>query len=116
MVQQGILAFYQGKIEECELIINEKTQNLRRLEAQRNALNSKGETMLDRACACTDTIDSRMYGRCRRRGDDGGDGDGDGGYNLEFLPCTFTHLTRVQFARYVRSFSCSRSRARMSAR
>ncbi|KAI8057734.1 26S proteasome subunit ATPase 5 [Syncephalis plumigaleata] len=41
MVRQGIQAFYQSKIEECELIINEKTQNLRRLEAQRNALNSK---------------------------------------------------------------------------
>ncbi|RKP23552.1 26S proteasome subunit ATPase 5 [Syncephalis pseudoplumigaleata] len=41
MVRQGIQAFYQSKIEECELTINEKTQNLRRLEAQRNALNSK---------------------------------------------------------------------------
>lgn len=39
---QGIKPYYQAKIEECELIINEKSQDLRRLEAQRNALNAKG--------------------------------------------------------------------------
>lgn len=42
MAQEGIKPYYQAKIEECELIINEKTQDLRRLEAQRNALNAKG--------------------------------------------------------------------------
>lgn len=38
----GIKAYYQAKIETAELLINQKTQNLRRLEAQRNALNARG--------------------------------------------------------------------------
>jgi len=37
----GIKAFFQSKIEQAELTINRKTQNLRRLEAQRNALNAR---------------------------------------------------------------------------
>ncbi|KAF8217848.1 26S proteasome regulatory complex, ATPase RPT6 [Mycena galopus ATCC 62051] len=37
----GIKSYYQAKIEAAELTINEKTQNLRRLEAQRNALNAR---------------------------------------------------------------------------
>ncbi|KAI8380172.1 26S protease regulatory subunit 8 [Blakeslea trispora] len=41
MKKEGIKSYYQAKIEECELIMNEKTQDLRRLEAQRNALNAK---------------------------------------------------------------------------
>ena len=38
----GIKAYYQAKIEAAEIEINQKTQNLRRLEAQRNALNARG--------------------------------------------------------------------------
>lgn len=38
----GLKAYYQSKIESAELTINRKTQNLRRLEAQRNALNARG--------------------------------------------------------------------------
>lgn len=34
--------YYQGKIEQCEIMLAEKLQNLHRLEAQRNELNSKG--------------------------------------------------------------------------
>ncbi|KZT00671.1 26S proteasome regulatory complex ATPase RPT6 [Laetiporus sulphureus 93-53] len=37
----GIKSYYQAKIEASELDINQKTQNLRRLEAQRNALNAR---------------------------------------------------------------------------
>ncbi|KAK9449827.1 P-loop containing nucleoside triphosphate hydrolase protein [Limtongia smithiae] len=37
----GIKPYYTQKIEETELKISDKTQNLRRLEAQRNALNAK---------------------------------------------------------------------------
>jgi 26S proteasome regulatory subunit T6 len=37
----GINAYYQAKIEAFEITINQKTQNLRRLEAQRNALNAR---------------------------------------------------------------------------
>lgn len=42
----GIKAYYQAKIESAELTINERTQNLRRLEAQRNALNARGSCSL----------------------------------------------------------------------
>jgi len=38
----GIKSYYQAKIEAAETEINQKTQNLRRLEAQRNALNARG--------------------------------------------------------------------------
>ncbi|KAH6887873.1 endopeptidase [Coprinopsis sp. MPI-PUGE-AT-0042] len=37
----GLKAYYQAKIESAEILINQKTQNLRRLEAQRNALNAR---------------------------------------------------------------------------
>jgi hypothetical protein len=48
---QGINSYYKTKIEELEIVINDKTQNLRRLEAQRNQLNTKGETSrLDLLC------------------------------------------------------------------
>lgn len=40
--KSGVLPYYQAKIEECELVINDKAQDLRRLQAQRNALNAKG--------------------------------------------------------------------------
>ena len=36
----GLKGYYRGKIEELELAIREKANNLRRLEAQRNELNS----------------------------------------------------------------------------
>lgn len=43
MKKEGIKSYYQAKIEECEIVMNEKSQDLRRLEAQRNALNAKGK-------------------------------------------------------------------------
>jgi 26S proteasome regulatory subunit T6 len=39
--QEGIKSYYLQKIEESEVLIRDKTENLRRLEAQRNELNSK---------------------------------------------------------------------------
>lgn len=39
---EGLKAYYEGKIEEMEILLGEKMQNLNRLEAQRNELNSKG--------------------------------------------------------------------------
>jgi len=36
-----MITFYRTKIEECELKVREKQQNIRRLEAQRNEWNSK---------------------------------------------------------------------------
>ena len=41
--QGGVTNYFTSKIEEAELLIHSKTQNLRRLEAQRNALNAKGD-------------------------------------------------------------------------
>ncbi|CAE6423687.1 unnamed protein product [Rhizoctonia solani] len=37
----GVKSYYQAKIEAAEHLINVKTQNLRRLEAQRNKLNAR---------------------------------------------------------------------------
>eukprot|EP00128_Syssomonas_multiformis_P000232 Colp12_sorted_trinity150504_noHs@31908 len=39
--REGLRQYYQQKIDELNLVISDKTQNLRRLEAQRNELNSK---------------------------------------------------------------------------
>lgn len=36
----GVKAYYKGKVEELELLVRDKTNNLRRLEAQRNELNT----------------------------------------------------------------------------
>jgi len=38
---QGLANYYRTKIAELEVIVNDKSQNLRRLEAQRNELNTK---------------------------------------------------------------------------
>jgi 26S proteasome regulatory subunit T6 len=48
----GIKQYYQAKIEAAELLINQKTQNLRRLEAQRNALNARGMPISLRSSGC----------------------------------------------------------------
>lgn len=40
---EGFRSYYIQKIEELQLIVNEKGQNLRRLQAQRNELNAKGK-------------------------------------------------------------------------
>lgn len=40
--KSSIHEYYVQKIEELQLIVNEKGQNLRRLQAQRNELNAKG--------------------------------------------------------------------------
>lgn len=39
---EGFRAYYIQKIEELQLVVAEKSQNLRRLQAQRNELNAKG--------------------------------------------------------------------------
>lgn len=39
---EGFRSYYIQKIEELQLIVAEKSQNLRRLQAQRNELNAKG--------------------------------------------------------------------------
>lgn len=41
----GLRGYYQSKIEELEVLIRERTQNLERLKAQRNELNSKVRTI-----------------------------------------------------------------------
>lgn len=39
---QGLAMYYRAKTEELELRIRDKAHNLRRLEAQRNELNTQG--------------------------------------------------------------------------
>jgi len=39
----GFKSYYTTKIEELLLIVAEKSMNLRRLQAQRNELNAKGD-------------------------------------------------------------------------
>lgn len=62
----GLKFFYRGKIEEAELTINERTQNLRRLEAQRNALNAKGKCEAIKG-VCSYQFDSseRNFSSCK---------------------------------------------------
>lgn len=43
---RGIATYYQSKLDGLNLTLRERQKNLRRLEAQRNELNSTG------ACAC----------------------------------------------------------------
>lgn len=40
----GFRQYYIARIEELQLTVTEKSQNLRRLQAQRNELNAKGES------------------------------------------------------------------------
>lgn len=41
----GFRTYYITKIEELQLIVADKSQNLRRLQAQRNELNAKGNQL-----------------------------------------------------------------------
>ena len=41
----GLKKYYKTKIEELEILTRDKQHNLRRLEAQRNELNTKGMHM-----------------------------------------------------------------------
>jgi hypothetical protein len=43
---RGVGSYYVSKIDELEALLRDKTTNLRRLEAQRNELNSKGVAVL----------------------------------------------------------------------
>ena len=47
---EGIKSYYKQKIEENEVSLAAKIQNLRRLEAQRNELNSRGQYILNSVC------------------------------------------------------------------
>ena len=46
--KDGLRNYYIAKIEELQSILGEKSQDVRRLEAQRNELNAKGEQMSKR--------------------------------------------------------------------
>lgn len=47
---EGFRPYYITKIEELQLIVAEKSQNLRRLQAQRNELNAKGNLTFLNLC------------------------------------------------------------------
>lgn len=59
---EGLRPYFQAKIEELEHLVRDKAQNLRRLEAQRNEINSKGENSTPQ-----DEIDGTRRGRRWRR-------------------------------------------------
>lgn len=40
---EGLRAYYKSKIEDLEVQIRDRNQNLQRMEAQRNELNMKGK-------------------------------------------------------------------------
>lgn len=42
MPRLGLKTYYQQKLEELDVTLREKEQNVRRLEAQRNDWNEKG--------------------------------------------------------------------------
>lgn len=44
----GLKPYYVAKIDELQLTVADKTQNLCRLQAQRNELNAKGMLILNR--------------------------------------------------------------------
>ena len=44
----GYKAYYSHKSEDLQVLLSEKTQDVRRLEAQRNEENSKGGDMLEK--------------------------------------------------------------------
>jgi hypothetical protein len=54
---KGVRTYYQSKIDELDLVIRERTQNLQRLKAQRNELNAKV-----RAPCCLSTLFSGCCG------------------------------------------------------
>jgi 26S proteasome regulatory subunit T6 len=41
----GVRTYFRSKIEELESVIRDKAANIRRLEAQRNELNTRGEAL-----------------------------------------------------------------------
>ena len=47
MKEQGLEVYYRGKIDELEIVVNEKKQDLKRLEAQRNDLNTRVRKLRD---------------------------------------------------------------------
>ena len=50
--EAGIRAYYLSKIDELELVVRERTQNLQRLKAQRNEWNAKGAFLSGVECCC----------------------------------------------------------------
>jgi 26S proteasome regulatory subunit T6 len=47
---KGIRSYYLSKIDELELVVRERTQNLQRLKAQRNEWNAKGRWCIFNFC------------------------------------------------------------------
>ncbi|KAH6905312.1 26S proteasome regulatory complex, ATPase RPT6 [Coprinopsis sp. MPI-PUGE-AT-0042] len=67
-------AYYQAKIESAEILINQKTQNLRRLEAQRNALNARVRLLREELQLCMSL--AAMWESFESYGQEQGPGEG----------------------------------------
>lgn len=81
-----------------QLTVNEKSQNLRRLQAQRNELNAKGKTLLAHIwiniiLRCSNAYLNSIFCECQ--------------------PDVLTESVLFQCVSCVRSFSCCRNRALM---
>lgn len=48
--KDGLRNYYIAKIEELQSVLSEKSQDVRRLEAQRNELNAKGKEIDSETC------------------------------------------------------------------
>lgn len=52
LLGEGLSSYYRAKIEELEIQARDKQHNLRRLEAQRNELNTKGAQKVPERMLC----------------------------------------------------------------
>lgn len=59
---RGVSTYYASKQDSLEVTLRDKEQNLRRLQAQRNELNAKGEAKGGR-CVCG-VYGAAFSGRC----------------------------------------------------
>lgn len=93
--QDGLRTFFRGKVDELEMTVRLRQQNLRRLQAQRNELNQRGARRVQaRGIYCRTVCAVGPRGRAR----------------------SAHERPRPQFGHFAMSWHCCRSRAPTSAR
>lgn len=65
-VGEGLKTYYKAKIEELEILARDRQHNLRRLEAQRNELNTKGAAVALQALPIRVTSETAVYRTAHR--------------------------------------------------